>query len=128
MTDPQQQALPPIPAKFPSVWVPMAGAFIDISIHLREAIENRDDEWRAALAASAPSREVPGWMPIETAPKDGKDLLVFTTDQLVRLAFFDRAREGVWSCWPGRERIYPTHWIPLPAAPSPSVAAEETKP
>ena len=62
MTDPQQQALPPIPAKFPGVWVPEAGVFIDISIHLREAIESRDDEWRA-LAASAPSREVPETKP-----------------------------------------------------------------
>lgn len=57
------------------------------------------------------------WQPIETAPKDGKDVLVFTHNGLVRLAFYDKALGGVWSSWPGRNQCTPTHWMPLPAPP-----------
>ena len=56
------------------------------------------------------------WMPIESAPKNGRDMLAFD-GSLVRLAFWDDARGGVWSKWPGRESIDATHWMPLPAPP-----------
>jgi hypothetical protein len=56
------------------------------------------------------------WQPIETAPKDGKDVLL-TVDGLVRLGFWDVPRGGVWSLWPGRDRFNPTHWMSLPAPP-----------
>jgi hypothetical protein len=56
------------------------------------------------------------WQPIETAPKDGKDILVFG-EQLRRVAFWDEARGGLWSRWPGREPIRATHWMPLPEPP-----------
>lgn len=58
------------------------------------------------------------WQSIENAPKTGHDILVGKPGHPVRLAFWDEARGGQWSVWPGRELYMdPTHWMPLPAAP-----------
>ena len=59
------------------------------------------------------------WQPIETAPKTGKEILFFSGG-LIRIGFFDSARAGVWSVWPGRARARasPTHWMPLPEPPN----------
>lgn len=57
-----------------------------------------------------------GWQPIETAKKSGHDVLLYTSSS-VRLGFWDEPRGGVWSIWPGREPAFPSHWMPLPAAP-----------
>jgi hypothetical protein len=56
------------------------------------------------------------WQPIETAPKDGYDILA-VEGPFVRIVFWDTARGGLWSKWPGREPMHPTHWMPLPALP-----------
>jgi hypothetical protein len=67
------------------------------------------------------------WQPIETAPKENRDVLVCEDGigKPVRVAFWDKARGGVWSMWPGRERIYPTHWMPLPAPPVSRIRGEK---
>jgi hypothetical protein len=58
------------------------------------------------------------WQPIETAPKDGTDILVFCKIRRVLRGFWDEARGGQWSEWPGRQAIeFPTHWQPLPEPP-----------
>ena len=71
---------------------------------------------RAALAAMPP-REVTGWQPIETAPKDETDIL---------LGFANHLRPAVVCGWFGDWTEYdstnvckgtPTHWMPLPPAP-----------
>ena len=41
---------PPLPTKFSPIWVAEAACFKDHSIFIREHLENRDDEWRAAIA------------------------------------------------------------------------------
>src|SRR5688572_22934538 len=69
---------------------------------------------RAMLAIAA--QQDGAWQSIETAPKDGSEVLVSDCG-LVRVGFWDQARGGVWSKWPGRENIKPTHWQPLPAPP-----------
>jgi hypothetical protein len=71
----------------------------------------------AVLEASQAAAQQ-GWQPIETAPRNSKDVLVFTETGLVRLAFFDTARGGIWSSWPGRNEYKPTHWQPLPSPPT----------
>ena len=60
------------------------------------------------------------WQPIETAPKDGTNVLIWPMHGYrVGLAFFDTARGGVWSEWPGRVGGFvPTHWMPLPEPPT----------
>lgn len=67
------------------------------------------------------------WQPIESAPKDGTDILITTEGygMLVRIGFYDAARDGVWSIWPGRDRMNPTHWQPLPSPPNPSSIKRE---
>jgi hypothetical protein len=63
------------------------------------------------------------WQPIETAPRDGHDILITNRGHgmLVRIAFWDEAFGvgGRWSTWPGRNpALYePTHWMPLPEPP-----------
>lgn len=81
-----------------------------------------------------------GWMPIETAPKDGRTMLLGYPNRLGKWrtvrgqwmsddyisefweepedrspGWFETCEEGeeVPNCWP----IDPTHWMPLPAAP-----------
>jgi hypothetical protein len=53
------------------------------------------------------------WRPIEEAPKDGTEILASYAG-IVRIVFWDTARGGIWSIWPGRERASPSRWMPLP--------------
>lgn len=69
----------------------------------------------------------PTWQPIETAPKDGGDVLLFWPLDGLDHAAFSRIKIGWWSerqsdwIWQDRAvRTYsepPTHWQPLPAPP-----------
>jgi hypothetical protein len=54
------------------------------------------------------------WQPIDTAPKDGTDVLIFCDDEIVIGSFAG----GMW--WFDQiryEKHAPTHWMPLPAPP-----------
>lgn len=78
-----------------------------------------------------PAEPVGGWQPIETAPKDGAYVLL-----RFQGPFIDRESPGIavgrhyddssphwWvTCaWAAtRPHSEPTHWLPLPAPPSPS--------
>jgi hypothetical protein len=53
------------------------------------------------------------WKPIEEAPKDGTEILALYAG-IVRIVFWDKARGGIWSIWPGREQASPSRWMPLP--------------
>jgi len=72
-----------------------------------------------------------GWQPIETAPKDGTEVLLFgradwlgngsdeDAPQIIIGVFDDYLEE--WSSKtnnPYSDDIYPTHWMPLPSAPT----------
>jgi hypothetical protein len=69
------------------------------------------------------------WQPIETAPKDGRDILVYARypkyQEWVGKDEFDSYIEI--ACWNGGWRIdafappfgnQPTHWMPLPEPPN----------
>lgn len=90
-------------------------------------------------AHPSPPEGMAGWMPIETAPKDGKLILVHFKSKGVRAVswdspFHDEVTEenGIWCVdddkhGPFGLRGYnddgptaPTHWMPLPAAPGPA--------
>lgn len=71
-------------------------------------------------APLTPSREGEGWREIESAPTDGRSVLVFCPRapdhgyERIRLTW---RKDGKWqgannTSWP------PTHWMPLPAPPS----------
>lgn len=80
-------------------------------------------------------RGLEGWQPIETAPKDGTDILVMymhIDTQIVHNAFWneyedcDDSETGWWSYEHSEvsrikldDWMTPTHWMPLPAAPKP---------
>jgi len=63
------------------------------------------------------------WQPIETAPKDGTNILVFENDNEsdaeVMIANY-YGGNGHWSIsWDDRGiEINPTHWMPLPKPPT----------
>lgn len=84
--------------------------------HMRDAILNLIE----VTALQAPVREVPGWKPIGTAPKDGTRILIFGTlntmlypTNVVVVGYFERG--GWWTS--GATLSHATHWMPLPAAP-----------
>jgi hypothetical protein len=59
------------------------------------------------------------WQPIETAPKDGRDVLGFWPDRAeghMAVAHYDQDRDRFRS--DTVEWRNPTHWMPLPAPPS----------
>ena len=80
-----------------------------------------------------------GWQDIETAPKDGTEILVLCPYEGAGLVFWfsplNNHRGGWQPCsfdegnWGGRSEPAPTHWRPLPtspSAPSPVPAREKT--
>lgn len=59
------------------------------------------------------------WQPIETAPKDGRWILTWTTD--ISHAFSPylvvRWKGNEWCYEAGKDFFAPTHWTPLPEPP-----------
>lgn len=68
--------------------------------------------------AAACIREMVEWRPIETAPRDGAEIIAMIARKRVRLAWYFKpsSRTEGWLDENGRE-IIPTHWLPLPPAP-----------
>jgi len=64
------------------------------------------------------------WRPIETAPKDGRDVLTWDGDS-VYLASFDKDKWWVLVEF----TVEPTHWMPLPEPPdqAPLVQSQDTQ-
>lgn len=61
------------------------------------------------------------WQPIETAPKDWSTLILFNGEE-VFTGYYSCA-DGGHDCWMEEQgmdsdRVTPTHWMPLPAAPT----------
>jgi hypothetical protein len=83
-----------------------------------------EDETRAALQDKSYESAVTQWISIETAPKDGRSILVWAPGQEPEKAIWDSQPDcncwcidvvGPWECNP----LYfvPTHWMPLPLPP-----------
>ena len=72
-----------------------------------------------------PQATEPAWRPIETAPKDGSEILLAHPDGSMVVGWWreDRTRGKVcgwsdgWSDGDDFAMTWPTHWMPLPAAP-----------
>ena len=94
------------------------------------AQDHHRDLARAAIAAlNPPPGNGGGWQPIETAPKDGTYVLIATEshDGGMTTACWDAewsSSSGWWLLDNGKDPeiplrgAEPTHWMPLPAAPS----------
>lgn len=58
------------------------------------------------------------WKPIETAPKDGTEVLTYREAGLIAVASFIMTPKGpFWCVSDGAEIINVTHWMPLPEPP-----------
>jgi hypothetical protein len=87
-----------------------------------------DNFAQAALTAitDAGYRIVPGWQPIETAPKDGEWIIVYDANydhssSSYLIAYWHKPLK-VWAGKPNSKGRFPlwenaTHWMPLPPAP-----------
>ncbi len=58
------------------------------------------------------------WQPIDTAPKDGTEVLVYIRRKVIRLGWYfaPSSRTFGWRDENSR-KISPTHWMPLPSPP-----------
>jgi len=59
------------------------------------------------------------WQPIETAPRDGTSVLVYSSKWFPGTNDCDIAfvAFGVWETLEGMRNMNPTHWMPLPSPP-----------
>lgn len=57
------------------------------------------------------------WQPIETAPKDGADILTYSRHHM-SVRYWGEGEDGEMAWQPRIRGEFPTHWIPLPAPPS----------
>lgn len=73
------------------------------------------EAWQAARASSAAAQ----WLPIESAPKDGTEILGHT-DVGALVLYWDTLSDNPerWSDGMSRYHRMPTHWMPLPAPPA----------
>ena len=62
------------------------------------------------------------WQPIETAPKDGREVLTYGVDDEGNEYFwvsawwpFPNQKEGEWTSW--HDSNWASHWMPLPEPP-----------
>jgi hypothetical protein len=93
---------------------PWAFSVVGNIMHTERASEDRDKaiaKADAILAALRPTDT--GWRDIATAPRNGDDVLVCDDETGERHVSY-------WTgdCWSGRNRFKPTHWMPLPPAPT----------
>lgn len=65
------------------------------------------------------ARAVPVWQPIETAPKDGEEILVCTAEGCRYVVCYDEIFSAPWRIRndQGLNKHVPTHWMQPPAAP-----------
>ena len=107
---------------------------------LTEAETNASMSVMGLSKRSQPVAQPLTWQPIETAPKDGTKVLVYrplahlTNDDVVSIKHSIAHSRPCWNQTipKGMEpknftdgACYPTHWIPLPAAPSHGIGAKE---
>ena len=73
--------------------------------------------YQPRLRAIAARLEAEEWRPIETAPKDGRDVMLWDSDlkQAIKAEWCDMADEWVPS---DDGYLELTHWRPLPAPPA----------
>ena len=59
------------------------------------------------------------WQPLETAPKDGTEILVYTKCGSFYVVSYDDVFSAPWRVRndEGISEAAPTHWMPLPDAP-----------
>jgi hypothetical protein len=98
----------------------------------READEDTAIELGRQMAGAAVAALMPQWQPIETAPKNGTSLILGAIGEKAVLGFWSQRRTywlrlGAQVGAQAEDRIYPTHWMPLPDPPAAIRAASPTE-
>jgi len=74
----------------------------------------KDGRWPIrALYAEQPA--INQWRPIETAPKDGTEVLLFSVFDIGLCYWSDEMKCWTWGA--GKKFLNPSHWMPLPEHP-----------
>lgn len=107
-------------------WEQMPSAF---DLVAEQPPEPTRADLRVLIAEVERLRETLEWQPIETAPRDAENILLFWPLDHLDSASFKRIKIGWWSetqrGWVWQDRAFrtyssePTHWMPLPPPPSP---------
>ena len=81
----------------------------------------KDKRWKLVQADQKDSAKaaLDGWMPIESAPKDGRWILLHYHEDFIPDINFWLKEQKSWAMKPRYESMPYTHWMPLPAAPTP---------
>lgn len=88
--------------------------------HVAFAWRIEREGWRrllTALTSAPPAPSVGGWMPIESAPKDGRKFLAWRRHSTLPLIVFYNADYDQYECSEGHLVFSLTHWQPLPQPP-----------
>jgi hypothetical protein len=109
-------------------------AFVRLAM-AREAANNAQRALDAAVARSWPKieDEMIEWQPMETAPKDGTEILVWMDGKQIIVARWAEALAFGWADWIETVEGYRlrknllTHWMPLPASPRTWAGREHAK-
>ena len=113
----------------------VAGTFRGVVRVTKKSIHKRVAELIPASAQAA--AKVQQWQPIETAPKDGTEIILSREARVTSGLWFDmggddEGAEG-WSGWVSQDGGFseehpPTNWMPLPEPPTEAIREEkETK-
>jgi hypothetical protein len=92
---------------------------------LREKVETAIANGKAMLSAAPTPPTVSAWQTIETAPKDGTEIILLWSGIAITGFYLDNSKtELPWEGFRPHSGVLwpignPTHWMPLPAAPKP---------
>jgi len=111
------------------VVVPMEGRESTMSSHDMAFVARLVSDFRAGrlidpttLSEAVASARAEGWQPIETAPKDETEVLLWCGPREMQLGVWQASPSveggGWWMTTAECSTIYPTHWQPLPAPPT----------
>lgn len=85
-------------------------------------MSDHDAKTKADGAESLSTVGLGVWLPIETAPKDGTEILVcgpsMPADGMYRSCAVWREGKWIESWWSNDELFPPTYWTPLPDTPN----------
>jgi hypothetical protein len=96
---------------------------LDLNGHTPDGVKRTANRIVAALEQSDAEQGEDAWQPIETAPRDGRWLLVYSdrADRDTKGYFgLERWLADMW-CDSEEQSCGPTHWMPLPEPPTPQV-------
>ena len=101
------------------------GAWFDCTKERFEMRCTQPEIWETrALYAAPPTAQAEGWRTIETAPRDGTEVLADTSG-LGRVVVYWDDEESQWGTGLGYlDRGAPTHWMPLPPPPTSAEGVE----